>query len=184
MRGHITFHASRFIASRCSISLYFTIPFLTLLAIFQATAAPQMQIASGRPDLLLLCVMSWELTGGRGEGYSWAFIGGFAVDLIGGGPFGASILGLLAVALVTDWLSAGLFRDRVALPLAAAFVGTIAFHGVYLGLLGMFGWQIDPADAIFRVALPSALINMLLSPIIFRLMAALHRRVSPIGPTW
>jgi rod shape-determining protein MreD len=166
------------------LSLYFTIPFLALLAIFQATAALQISIASGHPDLLLLCVMSWELVQARGEGYSWALIGGIALDLLGGGPFGASILGLLAVTLVADWLGGGLFRDRVALPLITALAGTFAFHGVYLIVLTLFGWKIDIFDAIVRVMLPSALINMILSPIAFRLISALHRRVNPPGLSW
>jgi rod shape-determining protein MreD len=155
-----------------------------LLAIFQATAAPQIQIGAGHPDLLLLAVMSWELLRGRGEGYVWAFIGGLSLDLIGGGPFGASILGLLAVTLVADWLGGGLFRDRAILPLITAFVGTFAFHGVYLALLSIFGWSINPLDAVFRVALPSALINMILGLIVFRLLAALHRRATPSGFSW
>ncbi|HZY44328.1 MAG TPA: rod shape-determining protein MreD [Anaerolineae bacterium] len=166
------------------MSLYFTIPFLALLAIFQATAAPQISIASGHPDLLLLCVMSWELVQARGEGYSWALIGGIGLDLLGGGPFGASILGLLAVTLVADWLGGGLFRDRVALPLITALAGTFAFHGVYLIVLTLFGWKIDIFDAIVRVMLPSAVLNMILSPIAYRLMSALHRRVTPSGLTW
>jgi rod shape-determining protein MreD len=166
------------------LSLYFTIPFLALLAIFQATAAPQISIGAGRPDLLLLCVMSWELVRARGEGYSWAFMGGLGLDLLGGGPFGASILGLLAVTLIADWLGGGLFRDRVALPLVTALAGTFAFHGVYLIVLTLFGWKVDMFDAIVRVMLPSAVINMALSPIVFRLIAALHRRVNPSSLSW
>jgi len=42
------------------MSFYFVIPFMALLAIFQATAAPQIRIAGGSLNLLLLCVMSWE----------------------------------------------------------------------------------------------------------------------------
>ena len=166
------------------MSLYFTIPFLTLLAIFQGTAAPQIRIAGGYPDLLMLSILSWALIEPRGDAYVWAFTGGVAVDLIGSGPFGASVLALLIVTFVADRIGGGLFRDRVAVPLATAFVGTFAFHGVYLIVLKIFGWPIDPLDAAFRVVLPSALINMLLSPIVFRLMLALHRRVTPAGLSW
>ena len=166
------------------MSLYFTIPFLALLAIFQATAAPRIALAAGHPDLLLLCVMSWELVQARGEGYAWALIGGIGLDLLSGGPFGASILGLLAVTLIADVLGGGLFRNRVLLPLITAFVGTFAFHGVYLILLSIFGWKIDLGDAILREMLPSAIINMALSPVAFRLMAALHRRVNPAELSW
>ncbi len=166
------------------MSLYFTIPFLGLLAIFQATAAQQITIGGGHPDLLLLCVMSWQLIEASSEGYSWALIGGIALDLLGGGPFGASILSLLAVTLVADFLGGGLFRHRVLLPLIASVASTIAFHGVYLFLLTLFGWKIDLGDALVRVMLPSALMNMVLSPIVYRLMAALHKRMVPSSLSW
>ncbi len=165
------------------MSLYFTIPFLTLLAIFQGTAAPQIRIASGYPDLLLLVILAWALIE-PDDGYVWALIGGIAVDLISGGPFGASVLGYLAVVFAADRISGGLFRDRVALPLVLAFAGTFAFHSVYLIVLRLFGWPIDIGDAAIRVMLPAALLNMLLSPIVSRLMTALHRRIVPPGFTW
>jgi len=166
------------------MSLYFTIPFLFLLAIFQATAAPQIRIAGGSLNLLLLSVMSWEQIEARGDGYTWAFIGGLALDLLGGGPFGASILGLLAATVIANRLSSGLFRDRLFLPLVTAVAGTFAYNGIYLLMLQIFGVPIDWVDAITQVILPSAVLNMLASPIVARLMLALHRRVKPAGGTW
>jgi rod shape-determining protein MreD len=166
------------------MNLYFTIPFLTLVAIFQSTAVPQIRIGSGYPDLMLLSVVSWELVQTRGEGYTWAFIGGLILDLISGGPFGASILGLLAAAAVADRVGGGLARQQVTLPLISSFIGTFAFHGVYLIVLRVFGWTIEPAAAVFRVVLPSAVINMVLSPFLFRAMIAIHRRVTPPGMSW
>ena len=166
------------------MSLYFVIPFLALLAIFQATAAPQIRIAGGSLNLLLLCVMSWEQIEARGEGYVWAFIGGLSLDLISGGPFGASILGLLAAVFIASRLGGGLFRDRFFLPLVTAVAGTFAYNGVYLIVLRFFGVQVNLVDAIVQVILPSALLNMLVSPIVARLMVALHRRVKPAGIVW
>jgi rod shape-determining protein MreD len=166
------------------MNLYFTIPFLFLLAIFQTTAAPQIRIAGGSLNLLLLCVMSWEQIEARGEGYEWAFIGGLALDLLSGGPFGASILGLLAATFIANRLSSGLFRDRLFLPLVTAVAGTFAYNGIYLLLLRIFGVPINWADAIVQVILPSAILNMLASPIIARLMLALHRRVEPASGAW
>ncbi len=166
------------------MNLTFTIPFLFLLAIFQATAAPQIRIAGGSLNLLLLCVMSWEQIEAHGEGYGWAFIGGLALDLLGGGPFGASILGLLAATFIANRLSSGLFRDRLFLPLVTAVAGTFAYNGIYLLLLRIFGLSINWGDAIGQVILPSAILNMLASPIVARLMQALYHRVKPAGGTW
>ena len=117
-------------------------------------------------------------------GAVYALIGGISLDLIGGGPFGASILGLLAVTLVADLLGGGLFRHRVVVPLITAVASTFAFHGVYLLVLTLFGWKIDLGDALLRVMLPSALINMVLGPLAYRVMAALHQRVNPSGLSW
>jgi rod shape-determining protein MreD len=166
------------------MSLYFVIPFMALLAIFQATAAPQVRIAGGSLTLLLLCVMSWEQIEEQGEGYVWAFSGGVFLDLLSGGPFGISILALLAATFVAGLLGGGLFRDRLLLPLVTAVAGTFAYNGVYLLLLRIFGVPVNLVDALVQVVLPSAVINMLAGPIVARLMLALHRRVKPIGATW
>ncbi len=106
------------------------------------------------------------------------------LDLLGGGPFGGSILALLAATFVASLLGGGLFRDRLLLPLVTAVAGTFAYNGVYLILLRIFGVPVNLVDALVQVILPSALINMLASPIVARLMLALHRRVKPIGATW
>ena len=110
------------------MNLYFVIPFLFLLGIFQATAAPQIRIAGGSLNLLLLCVMSWEQIEARGEGYSWAFIGGLALDLLSGGPFGASVLGLLAatfvvaltLVVIVAWIPAAISANSIT-PSAGVF---------------------------------------------------------------
>jgi rod shape-determining protein MreD len=166
------------------MSLYFVIPFMALLAIFQSTAAPQMRIAGGSLNLLLLCVMLWEQIEARGEGYVWAFIGGLFLDLLGSGPFGGSILALLGATFIASLLGGGLFRDRLLLPLITAVAGTFAYNGIYLVILRIFGVPINLVDALVQVVLPSALINMLASPIVARLLLALHRRVRPVGVTW
>ena len=166
------------------MNLYFVLPVAALLAIFQATAAPQIRIVGGSINLLLLVAMLWEQIEERGEGYVWAFGGGFVLDLMSGGPFGASILGLLAAVYVASLLGGGLFRDRVFLPLITAVAGTFAYNGVYLILLRLFGVPIDIVPAIAQFILPSALLNMLLSPVVARLLLLLHSRVKPAGASW
>ncbi len=166
------------------MNLYFIIPFLFLLGVFQATAAPQIRIADGSLNLLLLCVMSWEQIEVRGEGYVWAFVGGLALDLLGAGPFGASILGLLAATFIANRLSSGLFRDRLFLPLITAVAGTFAYNGIYLLVLRLFGVPVDWANAIGQVIIPSAFLNTLASPIVARLMLALHHRVRSTSEAW
>ena len=84
----------------------------------------------------------------------------------GGGPFGASILGLLTATFIANRLSSGLFRDRCCPSLVTAVAGTFAYNGIDLLMLQIFGVPIDWVDAITQVILPSAVLNMLASPIV------------------
>jgi rod shape-determining protein MreD len=161
------------------VNPYIAIPFLLLLSLLQATVSPRMQIGAVWPDFLLLVVMSWALLRRPNEALGWAFIGGLGVDLMSGGPFGGWAIGLMVVALIAGAMADGVLRGRAVLPIAAAFVGTLAFHGVYLLAMLFVGQRADGLDALFRIALPSAVYNAALSLIVYNLMAAIDRRIRP-----
>lgn len=163
---------------------YVAVPFLLIVSLLQSTLLPRVQVGSVWPDVLLLVVMSWALLRRSNEALSWAFVGGVAVDLLSGGPFGASAIGLMIVALIAGVTAGGVFRDRTVLPIVAAFVGTLAFHGVYLLATAFVGQRIDVLDALFRIALPSAIYNAALSWFVYRVMAAIDRRIRPKSLEW
>lgn len=166
------------------MSPYVSVLFLLFLSLLQSTAWPRVQIGAVWPDVLLLVVMSWALLRRSDEALGWAFAGGIAADLLSGGPFGASAVGLIVVALIARMAAGGVFRDRTVLPVVAAFVGTLAFHGVYVLAIVFAGERVDALDALFRLALPSAVYNAALSLLVYRMMAALDRRISPKALKW
>ena len=157
---------------------------LVFLALLQSTAWPRLQIGAVWPDALLLVVMSWALLRRSDEALGWAFVGGLLADLLSGGPLGASAIGLMVVALIAGVTAGGVFRDRTVLPVVAAFVGTLAFHGVYVLAIMFTGRRVAALDAVFRLALPSAMINAVLSLFVYRVMAAIDRRISPKPLRW
>ena len=161
------------------MSPYISIPFLFLLSLLQSTAWTRLQIGAIWPDILLLVVMSWALLRGPGEAAVWAFAGGVGLDLLSSGPFGASAAGLLVVVLLTTALQSGVFRGRALIPLLTAFLATAAFHAVYLLSMLLIGQRIDVLDALTRVILPQAVYNAALSLFVHRIMAGIHRRISP-----
>lgn len=163
---------------------YISVPLLLLLSLLQSTAVPRLQIGAVWPDFLLLAVMSWALVDRIDEAIVWAMVGGIGVDLMSGGPFGASAAGLMAAALVAGVTSSGLFRGRTVLPLVTAAAATLAFHAVYVLAMLLVGQRADVVDALFRVALPSAVYNAALSIIVFRVMAAIDRRIRPKALRW
>jgi rod shape-determining protein MreD len=163
---------------------YLAVPFIIFVSLLQSTLSPRIQIGSVWPDFLLLAVMSWALLRRTDEALVWAFAGGLLVDLLSGGPFGASAIGLMVVVLIASATVAGVFRDRTIMPIIAAFVGTLAFHGVYVAAMLLFGQRVDGLNALFRIALPAAIYNAVLSWFMFRMMAGIDRRIRPRALDW
>src|SRR3990172_3166795 len=163
---------------------YISIPLLIVLSLLQPPAAPRLSVGSVWPDFVLLVVMSWALLRRPEEALGWAFVGGISLDLLSGGPFGASALGLMLVAWIAGYTATGVFRGRTALPILTAFGGTLAFHFVYLVAMLLIGQPVDALDALFRLALPAAVYNGLLSVLVFRLMAAVDHRIRPKALRW
>jgi len=163
---------------------YIAVPFLLLVSLLQSTLAPRLQVGAAWPDFLLLVVMSWALVQRVDEAILWASIGGLGVDLMSGGPFGASALGLMAAALIAGAMSSGVFRGRTALPLVTALIATLTFHGVYVLTMLLAGQRVDLIDALFRIVLPSAVYNAALSLIVFRIMAGIDQRIRPKVLRW
>jgi rod shape-determining protein MreD len=163
---------------------YVAAPLLLIVSLLQSTLSPRLQIGAVWPDFLLLIVMSWALLRRPNEALVWCFAGGLVIDLVSGGPFGGTVLGLMAVALIATVMADGMFRGRTALPIVTAFVATLAFHGLYLLAMLLVGQRVDGLDALLRIVLPSAVYNSALSLIVHALMSAIDRRIRPKALRW
>ncbi len=163
---------------------YIAVPLVLILALLQSVVSPRLQIGAVWPDFLLLAVLSWTLVRRPNEALAWSFIGGLAVDLASGGPFGGWAIGLMVATLIAGALADGALRGRTVLPIVAAFVGTLAFHGVYLVMLLLVGQRVDGLDALLRIALPSAVYNAALSLAVHRIMTGIDRRIRPKALRW
>ena len=163
---------------------YLAVPFLLLVSLLQSTLSPRLQIGAVWPDFLLLVVMSWALLRRANEALLWSLLGGLIVDLVSGGPFGGTVMALIAVTAVASLMANGAFQGRTILPVVAAFVATLAFHGVYVLAMLLVGQRVDGLDALLRIALPSAVYNSALSLFVFGIMTAVDRRIRPKALRW
>ncbi len=157
------------------MNLYAAILLLGTVAIVQSTAMPRLAIMGVKPDLMLLVVMSWSLLRGGEEGLVWAFIGGLALDILSGAPFGASTLALMAVSFLSGLGEVRIFRTHIVLPLLTALFATLVYDVLFLLLLQMSGWPVAWLDNLVKVILPSALLNVALSPLVYQALRWLHR---------
>jgi len=134
--------------------------------------------------LVLLAVVSWNLLRGAEEGVVWGLIGGILLDLLSGAPFGVSTIAMALVSFLTGMGEMNVFRTNIALPLATIFFATIAYNLIFLILLQAMGWPIAWIDGLIRVILPTALLNTLLMPFVYRPMRWLHHRTGREEISW
>jgi len=129
-----------------------------------------------RPDLMLLVVLAWAVVRGVDEGLMWGFIGGLIVDLLSGGPLGATPLALLAVVFLAGRSWGRGFGPPVARLLLLAFLGVVVYHLVLLFVLTWTGHAVDWRFALMRVVGPSVLLNVVLAPFVRQPLAWLERK--------
>ena len=147
------------------------------MALIQTVLLSRVNLWGARPDMMLLFVLVWAVVRGVDEGLVWGFIGGLIIDLLSGGPLGATVLALVTVA----WLTGQPWGQGIGLPvvrlLFMALVGVIVYHLILLVVLGWTGHVVNWGYALLRVAGPSALLNTLLAPFVYYPLIWLERRI-------
>lgn len=140
-------------------SFWLIVPLLGVAAIVQTVVGPRLAVAGVRPDLILLVVIARALIAGGRDAVVWGFVGGLWMDILSGGPMGASSLGLMAAALLAGIGGAAVFRRNLFVPVTAAVVGSLAFSLVYLGILRVVGYRFPVAPLFTQLLGPGVLYN-------------------------
>ncbi len=113
------------------------IPLIAVACLLQATALTRIKLYGVKPDLVLLVVVVGTLIYGGRAGLFWAFLGGLGLDILSGGPFGASSLAMMVAAMVAGLGHRTLSRYNLLVPLAAMALSTVVYAGAYLAILGV-----------------------------------------------
>lgn len=145
---------------------------------------PHLAVLGVKPDLVLLTVISWSLLRGAKEGMIWALVGGIGLDLLSGAPFGTSTVALVILSLVAGLGELSVFRTHIALPLISTLIATMAYDLFFMLLLYARGCSIAWTDNLIKVVLPSTLLNVLLSPLVYKALYWLHRRTGREEMAW
>ncbi|MBN1259136.1 MAG: rod shape-determining protein MreD [Anaerolineae bacterium] len=163
------------------MSLYFGVPILLVGAVLQSTWIEDLRILGGRPDLVLLLVVTWAIIRGLNEGVLWGFIGGAFMDSLSGGPFGVWTVTLTAVGLIAGqgWVQR-LGPTSIRLALMAA-LSTLLGHALLATIMLLLGYGVDIEGAFTNVIGPAALLNFILSPFSFVFLVWFHRRSQARG---
>lgn len=158
---------------------YLGIPLLALAAILNTTVMAQFRLGGGAPDLVFLLVMSWALLADVREAMLWAVIGGLMQDSLSIAPWGASSIGLVAVAFVADAAFGDVSRRNVLIPPLVAAAGTVVYHLGMLAALRFSGTSVPVSTGLSYVTFPTVIYNVILSIPVFRLIGVLHQMLQP-----
>lgn len=139
------------------------LPLLFLLAIVQSAVLTHLRLLDGRPDLILLAVVGWALTGRWREAMGWGLAGGLLLDLLSGAPFGSSAIGLILVALLVSLTEGRFWEAHLLMPLGAMLVASVVFYAIGIMALVLSGQQPDLIESLTRIILPGLFLNLLLA---------------------
>lgn len=153
------------------------IPTMALLALLQSTILGYPLLLEGRPDLVLLAVIGWGLTGRTTETIVLAFIGGLFLDLFTAMPFGVNALAMVVVAFIVTLFEGRIWEANLLTPLAIALITSFVYFGIMVGVVFIMGRPIDLTTAVRRVILPSMFLNLVLVLPVTQAAAALARRL-------
>jgi rod shape-determining protein MreD len=155
------------------------LPILALAAVMQATFVPQIRLFGGQPDLIMLLVLAWVITSPLEQAVTWAFVGGFAVDLLSAAPVGASIIGLITLVFIVEQLKGQLVNLNIVVLFGLVLLGTLIQYVTLSLMLVLSGFSIRPIEQFFYIVLPSLLYNVVFSVPIVAFVRRFKRGLSP-----
>jgi rod shape-determining protein MreD len=155
------------------------IPVIALLAVAQSTILSHLSLLDGRPDLVLLAVVAWSLSGRSVEAMVWGWVGGVLIDLLSGLPLGVSAITLVGIAYLASLTEGRFWEGHVLVPVAAVLVASLLSLGVEMATLAVSGYPLQLGAALQRVVLPSVFLNLVLALPAAQLAAGLRDLLYP-----
>lgn len=162
-----------------STSVIISLPILSLLVIIQSAIISRFTLLRGCADIVLLTVIAWALLDLDDSAWFWAIFGGLFVNFVSALP--------LFIPLISYVLSVGftkLVRQRIGqIPYLAMVISSICGTLISLGIswisLVFTGNPIAFYQAMNIIILPSLLLNVFLSIVVYFLISGLAEKIYP-----
>jgi rod shape-determining protein MreD len=155
---------------------------LIAAAIVESTVGYRLEFTGGRLNLVLMLVVAWGLQRSVHDGLQAGLLGGLALDLVSGTPFGlqTTLLGLIGGAMALGETTMG--RAGFGPLFGKAILATVIYHILMVLILALpvFGWALPGIMQMVNLLVPTIFMNC-----IWMLIAApLARRVDRAFSGW
>ena len=155
------------------------IPAIAVLTILQTSLVGHLPLIEGRPDLVMLAVVAWALTGRTHEAMVFGFAGGLFLDAFSAVPLGVSAAALVIVAVIASYSEGQFWGINPIMQLAAVLLGTVVYNLIIISALLVIGQPLDLQLALGRIVLPSLFVNLILTLPSVQLTEGLHNLLHP-----
>lgn len=136
---------------------------VTSLVVLQSSVANYLVLFSGRPDLVLLAVVSWAVFGKPQEAMVWGFLGGLWLGLLSEVPLGAHSVVLVLIALLISQIEGRLWEANPIMQLGGVLIASLIFYSFGVITTLVMGRSIAWDITLTQVILPSVFLNLILA---------------------
>lgn len=146
--------------------------------LLQLAVIGRLPLPGAAPDLLLVVVVAFALAEGPLSGVITGFVAGLLADAVSDHQLGRLALAYVVVGYVTGLLQDDTDRSTVQ-PFAAVALGSLAGLAAYAGEGILLGDVRIGLHSVVRSAISSVPYDVVLTPFVVPLVAALVRRLDP-----
>lgn len=150
---------------------------LLFIIVIQTAVLSNILILPAVPDLLLIVTLYLSLLNGRGAGECYGFVGGLFLDFATGAPMGFGALVRTLISYVAGALGSVIQFGGVFMPCLIVFVASMA-KVLLMWLVSLFFISVPKYDVFSLAFAFEVASNVVLAPIIFRLMSAFKTLLS------
>ena len=155
-------------------------PLLGLAVILQSSVISQIKLLSGYADLPLLVLAAWALQERVKSAWHWTALACIMLSFVSSMPWPVLFIGYFSVVFIAQALQRRVWQAPLLAMFSVTFTGTLFINILSFAVLRILGTPFAFADVIGLIVLPSLLLNMLFSILIYAFMRELSRWVYPL----
>ncbi|MDI3480492.1 MAG: rod shape-determining protein MreD [Tepidanaerobacteraceae bacterium] len=143
--------------------------------VLQSTVMELFKIRWVKPDLPLVFALCTAMVKGENMGAFMGFINGILEDIVYGKMLGFAALIKFLSGYIQGYITRDIFKGPVFLTMIFTFLGTLIYDIILIFFSLIFGQIRPPWYFFIPIVLPSALSNMLISPLVYMAVVKIEK---------
>lgn len=141
---------------------FIILPILMVGMLIQTAVLGNFSLLSGKVDLLLLILISWNIHKDALSNYLWAIFAAVLFTIYSSVPIFLPFGTFLLITYITRKINAVTFHMPIFLLIYSTLIGSAVNYGVYLAQIWLVsGFQADVMGMIWSIVIPSLFLNLI-----------------------